>query len=88
MAPYGRALAVWVIIMCIEIIHGIARGVLLVPLTGDLAARQIGVGVGSLLIFVTAMLTVNWLRTTSLHQRLVIGVIWVFLTLMFELLLG
>lgn len=88
MTPYGRALAVWVIIMCVETIHGIARGLLLVPMTGDLAARQIGVVVGSLLIFVIALATVNWLRTTSLQQRLVIGITWVFLTVIFEFLLG
>lgn len=88
MAPYVRALAVWGFIMCIETVHGIARGILLVPLTGDLAARQIGVGIGSILIFVIAFLTINWIEAEGLSQRLTIGAIWAVLTLIFEFLLG
>jgi predicted permease len=88
MAPYVRALAVWVLLMSVETIHGIARGVLLVPLTGDLAARQIGVVVGSILILFIAFLAINWIETKNLSQLLIIGAMWAILTLMFEFLLG
>jgi hypothetical protein len=74
--------------MCVESIHGIARSILLVPFTGDLAARQIGVGIGSILILVIAFLASNWIETENLSQLLIIGAMWAILTLIFEFLLG
>ncbi len=45
-----RALAVWLVIMCVEFIHGVLRTLYLAPLVGDFQARQISVLLGSLLI--------------------------------------
>jgi hypothetical protein len=51
-----RSFVVWLLIILVEIIHGIVRGILLVPKTGDLRSRQIGVFTGSLLIFAVAFI--------------------------------
>ena len=37
-----RAFLVWLVIIAAETVHGILRGVLLVPIVGDLPARQVG----------------------------------------------
>jgi hypothetical protein len=38
-----RAFLVWLVIIASETVHGILRGILLLPLVGDFPARQIGV---------------------------------------------
>jgi hypothetical protein len=43
-----RAFTVWLVIIAVETADGILRALLLVPLVGDLPARQIGVPIGSL----------------------------------------
>lgn len=83
-----RSLAVWLLIMAVETFHGIARRLLLEPLTGDLRARQLGVLAGSLLIYFITYLTVRWLRSSRIVHLIVIGCIWVFLTIVFEIGLG
>ena len=45
-----RALAVWLVLICAEILHGIARGIFLVPHVGEFRSNQIGVLTGSIII--------------------------------------
>jgi hypothetical protein len=83
-----RAFAVWLVIIAAETVHGILRGVLLVPIAGDLPARQIGVLIGSLLIFAVAFLFVRWIAARTTLQLLAVGLLWVALTVLFEIGLG
>ena len=83
-----RAFAVWLVIIAVETIHGILRTMLLVPLVGDLPARQIGVPIGSLLILAVACFCVRWIAATTRLQLLVVGLLWVVLTVLFEIGLG
>lgn len=83
-----RAFAVWLIIIVVETVHGILRGLLLVPLVGDFPARQIGVLIGSLLIFVVAWLCIRWIAVRTTLQLLGVGLLWVVLTILFEIGLG
>ena len=83
-----RALAVWVLMMSGEVVHGVARTLVLAPAVGDFRARQLAVFSGSLLVLLITSLTINWLRTTSTRWLLVIGAMWVALTLAFEIGLG
>jgi hypothetical protein len=84
----GRALLVWLLMMVIETIHGVLRNLLLVPLVGDLRARQLGVFIGSALILGVAVLLIDWIRPSSVSDLLVIGAMWLALTLSFEFGLG
>lgn len=83
-----RALLVWLVIIGVETIHGILRTLLLVPWVGDFRARQIAVVSGSLLIFIVALLTVRWIQAERKRQLLLVGLIWVVLTVLFEVALG
>ena len=83
-----RALVVWMLMMAIETIHGVLRNRLLAPLVGDFRARQIGVFIGSALILGVAILTIGWIRPTSVRSLVVIGAMWLVLTLAFEFGLG
>jgi hypothetical protein len=84
----GRTVAVWLLMMLIESVHGVLRAMLLVPRVGDLPARQIGVFTGSLLILAVTYVSLGWLRLDWPRLRFVAGVVWVVLTLAFEVVLG
>ena len=83
-----RALAVWGILIVAEIIHGIARGILLVPHVGEFRSSQIGVFTGSLIILAIVLVFVRWIGAAQPYQLLGIGGLWLGLTLAFEFLFG
>jgi len=85
---FNRAGVVWLIMMLAETVHGILRAFFLVPMVGDRASRQIGVPVGSLLILILAFLFAKWIQAKSFKAQVGIGLFWVFLTVLFEILLG
>ena len=45
-----RAFAIWLVLIVAEILHGIARGIFLVPHVGEFRSSQIGVFTGSVII--------------------------------------
>ena len=83
-----RAFLVWCLILVLEFVHGILRTVWLVPVVGDLSARQIGVMVGSALILLVAWLTIRWIGAHTRRQLLAVGLAWTGLMLGAEVLLG
>jgi hypothetical protein len=83
-----RSLAVWLILIAAEILHGILRGIFLVPCVGEFRSGQIGVFTGSLIIMVIALVFVRWIGATRSSQLLGIGALWLCLTLAFEFLFG
>ena len=86
--PLARSLAVWLLIIAAETIHGILRGLLLVPVVSDLRARQIGVFIGSLIILAIATLSIRWIGATTRKQLFAVGALRLALTLAFEFLFG
>lgn len=86
--PWLRALAVWLVIIVVESVHGTLRQLLLVPVMGDFRARQVSVATGSLLIFVVAWLFIRWMGASSRRALLGVGLLWVLLTVAFEITLG
>ena len=83
-----RSLAIWLVIICAEILHGIARGIFLVPRVGEFRSNQIGVFTGSIIILVIALVFVRWIGATRPAQLLMVGFLWLGLTLAFEVLFG
>jgi len=83
-----RASLVWMLIMLAETGHGVVREVFIAPVIGGLRARQLGVLVGCIIVFVIAWLTARWMGASSKRQQFRVGAYWVLLTLVFELSLG
>ena len=83
-----RALAVWLLLITAEVVHGIVRTLVLTPVVGDFRARQLGVFTGSLLILLISALTIRWIRARRRATLLMIGSAWVVLTVVFEISLG
>jgi len=85
---YRRALVVWLVLIAAEIVHGVVRAVVLVPRLGPFRSNQIGVLTGSMIILVVATFFVRWIGTTDRSRLLMVGLLWLVLTLAFEMLFG
>lgn len=83
-----RAFAVWLLIIFAESVHGALRQALLEPMVGDFRARQISVFIGAAIIVVITFVFVRWLKASHIYQFMLVGVMWVILTVGFEILLG
>jgi hypothetical protein len=83
-----RAIAVWLVLICAEILHGIARAIILVPHVGEFRSNQIGVFTGSIIILAIAVAFVRWIGATRTTDLLAVGLLWLVLTLAFEVLFG
>ena len=83
-----RAFFVWVSLMVAEVIHGTLRTMLLAPVVGDFRARQISVFTGSVIILVIVFLFIRWIGARGTKALFAIGIMWLFLTLVFEIGLG
>ncbi len=83
-----RAIAVWIVIILVETVHGILREALLKPLVGDFRARQIAVFTGMCLIFVIVLFFAKWLAVSNIRDQMLVGFLWVVLTVCFEIGLG
>ena len=83
-----RAFAVWLVLIVAEILHGIARGILLVPHVGEFRSNQIGVFTGSIIILAIALVFVRWIGASRTTELLAVGVLWLILTLAFEVAFG
>lgn len=83
-----RASAVWVAILVLEVVHGVLRTMLLLPIVGDWRARQIGVAIGSLLVLLVGWLTIRWIGARTRSETLGVGLLWLVAMLVAEVTLG
>jgi len=83
-----RAALVWMLIILAETVHGALREIFVAPHIGDLRGRQLGVLVGSGLIFGITWFTTRWLDARTRGAQLAVGLGWAALTVIFEFALG
>ncbi len=84
----GRGLAVWVLIMAVETVHGILRGLFLVPRVGEAMAGRIGWPVGLVIVLGITVLAIRWIGLSERRALLGLGLIWLVLTFCFEIAIG
>ncbi len=83
-----RSLAIWFVLIVAEIVHGVLRAIFLVPLVGEFRSNQIGVFGGSAIILLIAYFAVDWIGARNSTELLMVGSIWLVLTVAFEILFG
>lgn len=86
--PFARALRIWLTLVVVESIHGVTRRLVLEPLVGDLRARQVSVFTGAVLIILVFWFTLKWLGRQRQRRWWSVGLLWLGLTLAFEVGLG
>jgi hypothetical protein len=82
--PWLRIVAVWLVMMGTDVVHGVLRTLFLAPIVGDIRARRVCVFTGSVLVLAIACVFINWIRAGTPVKLLTIGALWVALTLFFE----
>lgn len=87
LATFLRAIAIWLLIMAAESAQGVMRRLLLSDQT-EHALRQLSVGLGAVAIFIVTWLCMPWMRVRSTGAARTIGLVWVALTVCFEIGLG
>ena len=86
--PLARAVGIWLTLVAVESIHGVMRRLVLEPQLGDLRARQVSVFTGAVLITLVFWFTVKWLGPQPVRRWWNVGLLWLALTLAFEIGLG
>jgi hypothetical protein len=82
-----RALILWLLIVAAETLQGGLRRMLFDP-DVEFFVRQISVLTGSAIIFAITWAFIRWLKIQSTAGALGVGILWVVLTLAFEVVIG
>lgn len=83
-----RGIVVWFVFILAESLNGAMRIFWLVPSLGEVQAERISFVIGSGLVLAIATLMIRWLHVSQRSQLFSIGVLWLLLTLGFEVSLG
>lgn len=83
-----RAVGIWLTLIALESLHGAIRRLVLQPQLGDLPARQVSVLTGAALIIIVFWFTLKWLGPQAGRRWWELGLLWLMLTLAFEIALG
>jgi hypothetical protein len=84
---FVKSIVVWLVFILLESLNGAIRIFWLVPSLGDSRAQQIAFMTGSVLVLTVATLYIRWIQA-SRSQLLSVGMLWMVLTLSFEIVLG
>jgi hypothetical protein len=79
-----RALAVWLLLVMLAIANGTFRRAVLIPRVGEHAGHIISTILLSILILVTAWLTIGWIHPATRYAAALVGFVWLGLTVLFE----
>jgi hypothetical protein len=88
MLSLKRTSGAWLLIIMAESVSGAFRRLVLAPRVGELAAHQLGVAVGCGIIFLVAWFFIGRVVSVSWRRDLLAGLVWVALTVAFEVTLG
>ncbi len=83
-----RGIVVWSAFMAIETLHGILRGIFLVPRVGLDLSNKIGWPIAACIVFSVTVLTFRWVGLVGTKALLTLGALWAVLTLIFEIGIG
>lgn len=83
-----RSLAVWAVMMLAETFNGALRTIFLIPALGGQLAGRISFLAGSVIILAISVLFIKWIAAKSHAALFMIGGLWAFLTMAFEVVIG
>lgn len=75
-------------IILLETVNGTIREIFIAPVLGDLHARQLGIPIAGVIVFLIAWATIRWMGAATRQLQLLVGIWWAVLTLAFECALG
>jgi hypothetical protein len=85
---WRRAFLVWVLLVGLAVLNGVAREGLLAPRIGAAAGHVVSSIILGGLIALTAWLTIRWIGPGTARRAWGVGILWAVLTVAFEFLAG
>ncbi|MFL5511490.1 MAG: hypothetical protein ACJ8CN_03520, partial [Gemmatimonadales bacterium] len=83
-----RALAIWFGILILANINGAVREFWLIPALGPTLGRALSTILLSALVFLVGWLSITWIAPPTARDAVLVGGLWLILTLAFEFLVG
>jgi hypothetical protein len=83
-----RGLLVFLGIMAVETVHGVLRGLFLVPRVGEDMASWLGWPAGMVIVLLISTLAIGWTGIRTRSGLLRLGAVWAVLTIAFEVMIG
>ena len=87
-AMIQRALLIWLGILLLANINGAVRELWLIPALGPTPGRALSTILLSGLVFLVSWLSITWIAPLTPRDALLVGSVWLVLTLGFEFLVG
>ncbi|UCF06554.1 MAG: hypothetical protein JSV33_05875 [bacterium] len=83
-----RAIIIWLILVVLAVINGITRNALISPRFGEHSGHIISTIILCVAIFVVSIISIRWIAPKAERDALLIGILWVLLTVAFEFIAG
>jgi hypothetical protein len=83
-----RAFIVWFAILLLAIVNGALREKILNPRLGETSGHIASTLILSILVVIITWLSISWIGPASLREAIIVGSVWLVLTLAFEFLAG
>ena len=85
---FSRALAIWLLLLILAVLNGAIREALVTPRFGEQGGHIISTAILCAAIIIVAWFSISWIGPKNGREALVIGIVWVALTIAFEFLAG
>lgn len=84
----ARGLLVLLLILSLETVHGILRGIVLVPRIGERLSGLVGWPIAMIIVLIVSVRLIGWTKVTGMAALLRLGAVWAVLTCAFEISIG
>jgi hypothetical protein len=85
---YSRALAIWLLLLILAVLNGAMRERLITPRLGEQGGHIASTAILCAAIILVAWLSISWMGPKNGREALMVGLVWVALTVSFEFLAG
>ena len=85
---YSRALAIWLFLLILAVLNGAMRERLITPRLGKQGGHIASTAILCAAIILVAWLSISWMGPKNGREALIVGLVWVALTVVFEFLAG
>jgi hypothetical protein len=83
-----KSVAIWFVLVVLAIANGATRNALITPRFGEQAGHVASTIILCALIFLVTLISIGWTGPENARSALLIGVLWVVLTVAFEFIAG
>lgn len=85
---FGRAFAIWLLLLVLAVLNGSAREFVINAWIGQHASHVVSTIILCIVIVIVASLAISWIGPRTVNDALLIGLLWLMLTMAFEFLAG